>query len=47
MVLKDIKQIRSITKDIYKDLDALVSEGKGKIPIFGYPLICFSPNQSQ
>jgi hypothetical protein len=24
-----------------------LDEGKGKIPIFGYPLMCYSPNQTQ
>lgn len=44
--LRDITMIRKITKDSYKDLGDLLNYGK-KIPIFGYPLICYSPNQNK
>ena len=42
--LKKVDTIRKITKGNIKDLGELLNEGKGKIPIFGYPLICYSPN---
>ena len=45
--LKKVDTIRKITKGNIKDLGELLNEGKGKIPIFGYPLICYSPNQTQ
>ena len=43
--LKDINMIRKITKDSYKDLGDLLNSRK-QVPVFGYPLICYSPNQS-
>lgn len=43
--LKDIHTIRKINKNSFKDLSKLLNDGKGHIPIFGYPLICYSPNQ--
>ena len=44
--LKDIKVIRRINKDQYKELGHLLNDGKGNIPIFGYPLVCYSPNSN-
>ena len=44
--LRDIKTIRQITKGTYKDLGILINDRKGTIPIFGYPLICYSPNET-
>ena len=44
--LKDIKVIRRINKDQYKELGHMLDDGKGNIPIFGYPLICYSPNSN-
>ena len=45
--LKKIETIRLITADCHKDLGKLLENYKGTtaaIPIFGYPLICYSPN---
>mmetsp|Transcript_4035 Transcript_4035/g.6048 ORF Transcript_4035/g.6048 Transcript_4035/m.6048 type:complete len:103 (+) Transcript_4035:1186-1494(+) len=42
--LKNIETIRKITKDTYKELGEFLNERKGQVPIFGYPLICYSPN---
>ena len=42
--LKSIHTIHRINKNSFKDLSKLLSDGKGHIPIFGYPLICYSPN---
>lgn len=44
--LSDIKMIRKVTKDAYKDLGELLDSNK-KVPIFGYPLLCYSPNMSK
>lgn len=41
---KKIENIRLITKGNTKELGEILNEGKGNIPIFGYPLICYSPN---
>ena len=40
---KDITNIRRVTKGQFKELGQMLAEGKGRIPIFGYPLVCFSP----
>ena len=44
--LRDINIIRKITKGSYKELGDLIDERKGTIPIFGYPLMSYSPNRS-
>ena len=44
--LHDIKNIREINKNSSKELAIYVDEVKGHIPIFGYPLMCYSPNES-
>ena len=43
--LRDLAKIRKVTKNSYKDLGDLLNTNS-KIPIFGYPLICYSPVQS-
>ena len=40
---QDIANIRRVTKDQFKELGDMIDEGKGRLPIFGYPLVCFSP----
>ena len=44
--LRDINMIRKVTKDSFKDLGDLLNNRK-KIPVFGYPLLCYSPNKSK
>ena len=44
--LKKIETIRLITQDCHKDLGKLLDDFSGtqaRIPIFGYPLVCYSP----
>ena len=42
--LKNVNDIRLVTKDAYKDLGELL-DGDGKhLPIFGYALLNYSPN---
>jgi hypothetical protein len=43
--LKDINMIRKVTKDSFKDLGDLLNSRK-QVPVFGYPLICYSPNEN-
>jgi len=45
--LKDINMIRQITRGSLKDLGDLLNERAGRVPIFGYPLVCYSPNHSE
>jgi len=33
-----------VTNGAFKELGDMINERKGKIPIFGYPLLCFSPH---
>lgn len=42
--LKDIETIRRINANSSKELAVYVDDRKGKIPIFGYPIMCYSPN---
>ena len=36
-----------ITKNAHHDLSECVSDIHGKMPVFGYPLICFSPKKRE
>ena len=45
--LRKIETIRLITQDCYKDLGKLIDARKGQIPIFGYPQVCYSPNNQE
>ena len=45
--LKDINMIRQITRTSLKDLGDLLNERAGRVPIFGYPLLCYSPNRTE
>lgn len=42
--LRDIKTIRKINANSSKELAIYVDDRKGKVPIFGYPVMCYSPN---
>ena len=41
-----IEQVRNVTKGNCKDLEIYVQNQEGKIPIFGYPLLHFSPKNN-
>ena len=42
----NIEQVRDVTKGNCKDLEVYVQNQEGKIPIFGYPLLAFSPGNN-
>ena len=39
--------IRKITKDSFKELGDLLDGGQTQVPVFGYPLICYSPKAEE
>ena len=39
----DVKKLREINSKSNEDLKKYVSDVRGRIPIFGYPLITYSP----
>ena len=43
--LSDIKTIRKINANSSKELAVYVNDRMGKVPIFGYPVMCYSPNE--
>lgn len=43
--MRDIETIRFINKNSSKELAVYVDDRMGKVPIFGYPLLCYSPNE--
>ena len=43
--MKNIETIRYINKNSSKELAVYVDDRMGKVPIFGYPLMCYSPNE--
>ncbi len=32
-----------MTKGAFRDLQQFVNDQQGRVPVFGYPLICYSP----
>lgn len=41
--LHDVEKIRKVTKGVYKELNPFVDDSSGRVPVFGFPLICYSP----
>jgi hypothetical protein len=38
-----MEKIRSVTKGVFKELNPYVDDNSGRVPVFGFPLICYSP----
>ena len=41
--LNDVEKIRKVTKGVYRELNPFVDDNSGRVPVFGFPLICYSP----
>mmetsp|Transcript_2425 Transcript_2425/g.3148 ORF Transcript_2425/g.3148 Transcript_2425/m.3148 type:complete len:98 (+) Transcript_2425:289-582(+) len=40
-------KIRGVTKGVFQELSQYVSDVKSRSPLFGFPGICFSPDNKQ
>ena len=41
--ISNLEGVRSLTRGKCKELEKFVSNIKGRIPVFGYPMLCYSP----
>ena len=44
--IQDLEGVRSLTRGKCKELEQFVANVKGRIPVFGYPMMCYSPPAS-
>ena len=44
--IQDLEGVRNLTKGKCKELEEFVANVKGRIPVFGYPMMCYSPPAS-
>ena len=42
----NLEEVRKLTSGNCKELEQFVANVKGRIPIFGYPMMCYSPPDS-
>ena len=41
-----MEDVRKLTNGNCKELEEFVGDVKGRIPVFGYPMMCYSPPDS-